>query len=258
VGSAVTQLEPGDEVFGWCRGAFAEYAATSEASLVAKPAALSFEQAAAVPMAGITALQALRDQARLEAGRNVLVNGASGGVGTFAVQIAKAMGAEVTGVCSTRNLDLVRSIGADHVIDYTQEDFTRSAGRYDVILDNVGNHTLTACRRALAPGGVLIPNSMAGNRWFASIGRVLTALATSPFVPQHLRPFFSIPKRADLLALVELLETGRITPVIDGTHPLSDAPAAIAQLGGGHARGKVVITVGRAAAPTEAPPEEAS
>ncbi|MEJ2291254.1 MAG: NAD(P)-dependent alcohol dehydrogenase [Deinococcales bacterium] len=243
VGVAVTQFGAGDEVFGWCQGAFAEYAATTETSLAAKPAALSFEQAAAVPMAGITALQALRDQAGLEAGQRVLVNGASGGVGTFAVQVAKAMGAEVTGVCSTRNVELVRTIGADHVIDYTHEDFTRSAGRYDVILDNVGNHTLAECRRALTPTGVLIPNSMAGNRWFGSIGRVLTALVTSPFVRQNLRPFFSIPKKTDLLVLVDLLEAGRITPVIDSTHPLGDAPAAIAHLGGGHARGKIVLTV---------------
>ncbi|MEJ2289409.1 MAG: NAD(P)-dependent alcohol dehydrogenase [Deinococcales bacterium] len=209
VGVAVTQFGAGDEVFGWCQGAFAEYAATTETSLAAKPAALSFEQAAAVPMAGITALQALRDQAGLEAGQRVLVNGASGGVGTFAVQVAKAMGAEVTGVCSTRNVELVRTIGADHVIDYT----------------------------------LLIPNSMAGNRWFGSIGRVLTALVTSPFVRQNLRPFFSIPKKTDLLVLVDLLEAGRITPVIDSTHPLGDAPAAIAHLGGGHARGKIVLTV---------------
>ncbi len=242
VGAAVTQFKPGDEVFGWCQGAFAEFAATSEETLVPKPAGLSFEQAAAVPMAGITALQALRDQAGLEAGQSVLVNGASGGVGTFAVQIAKAMGAEVTAVCSARNLDLVRALGADHVIDYAQEDFTRGGGRYDVILDNVGNHTLAECRRALAPSGVLIPNSMAGNRWFASIGRVLAALATSPFVRQSLRPFFSVPKKTDLFALVGLLDAGTIAPVIDSTHPLRDAPTAIAELGGGHARGKVIVT----------------
>jgi len=243
VGDAVSAFEPGDEVFGWCDGAFAEYAAATEATLAPKPAGLDFEQAAAVPMAGITALQALRDQAKLAAGQSLLINGASGGIGTFAVQIARVFGAEVTGVCSARNQDLVRSIGAHHVIDYAQEDFTRSSARYDVILDNVGNHTLAACRRALAPTGVLIPNSMAGNRWFASIGRVFAALATSPFVGQHLRPFFSVPKKADLLALAELLESGAISPVLDSTHPLSDTPAAIARVGGGHARGKVVITV---------------
>lgn len=242
VGDAVTGFEPGDEVFGWCDGSFAEYAAATESALAPKPPDLSFEQAAAVPMAGITALQALRDKAGLKATQTILINGASGGIGTFAVQIARAFGAEVTGVCSTGNLDLVRSIGAHHVIDYTVEDFTESSARYDVILDNVGNHSLAACRRALTRNGVLIPNSMAGNRWFASIGRVLTALVTSPFVRQHLRPFFSVPKRADLLALVDLLEAGKISPVLDSTFALSDTPAAIARVGGGHARGKVVIS----------------
>jgi NADPH:quinone reductase-like Zn-dependent oxidoreductase len=224
VGAAVTQVRVGDEVFGWCRGAFAEYAVASEAALVPKPATLSFEQAAATPMAAITALQALRDQARLEAGQTVLINGASGGVGTFAVQIAKAL-------------------GADHVVDYTQEDFTRATARYDVILDNVGNHTLGECRRALTPTGILIPNSMAGNRWFASMGRVLAALATSPFLKQKLRPFFSIPKKADLEAIVELINVGKVTPVIDSTHPLDATARAIAHLGDGHARGKVIITI---------------
>lgn len=243
VGAAVTQVRVGDEVFGWCRGAFAEYAVASDAALVPKPATLSFEQAAAVPMAAITALQSLRDHARLEAGQTVLINGASGGVGTFAVQIAKALGAEVTGVCSTKNLDLVRSIGADHAIDYTQEDFTRATARYDVILDNVGNHTLGECRRALTPRGVLVPNSMAGNRWFASMGRVVAALATSPFLRQKLRPFFSIPKKADLEAIVELINVGKVTPVIDSTHPLDATATAIAHLGDGHARGKVIITI---------------
>ena len=243
VGAGVETFRPGDAVVGWCRGAFAEYAPASEDALVAKPQALSFEQAAALPMAGMTALQALRDQAGLQAGQSVLVNGASGGIGTFAVQIAKAWGAEVTGVCSARNLELVRSLGADHVIDYAEEDFTRAGVRYDVILDNVGNHSLAACRRALAPRGTLIPNSMGGNRWFASIGRALTALATSPFLRQNLRPFFSVPKRADLLALLELCEAGHVTPVLDSARPLSEAPAAIAHQGEGHARGKVILTV---------------
>jgi len=243
VGDAVTGFAPGDEVFGWCDGSFAEYAAATEATLAAKPSNLTFEQAAAVPMAGITALQALRDQAGLQATQTILINGASGGIGTFAVQIARAFGAEVTGVCSTRNLDLVRSIGAHHVIDYTREDFTESSTRYDVILDNVGNHSLAECRRALTRNGVLIPNSMAGNRWFASIGRVLAALATSPFVHQRLRPFFSVPKKSDLLTLAGFLEAGTIAPVLDSTRPLAEAAEAIAHLGEGHARGKVVITV---------------
>lgn len=243
VGTGVSQFRVGDEVFGWCRGAFAEYAAASEEALAPKPGQLSFEQAAAVPMAGITALQALRDQAKLAAGQSILVNGASGGVGTFAVQIAKAIGAEVTGVCSTTNVDLVRGIGADHVVDYTREDFTHAGRHYDVILDNVGNHTLAGCRRALTPTGILIPNSMGGNRWFASIGRVLTALATSPFLRQNLRPFFSMPKKADLLALIELVEDGKVAPVIDRTSPLDATPQAIAHLGKGHARGKVILTV---------------
>ena len=243
VGSAVDGFRPGDEVVGWCRGAFAEYAAASDAALLPKPSDLSFEQAAALPMAGITALQALRDQAKLRAGQTLLVNGASGGVGTFAVQIAKAWGAEVTGVCSTRSLDLVRSLGADHVIDYAREDFTRSGHRYDVILDNIGNHSLASCRRALAPSGVLIPNSMAGNRWFGSIGRVLTALATSPFLRQSQRPFFSIPKAIDLRALLDLVEARTLNPVLDRSYPLRDVPAALAHQGEGHAHGKVVIAI---------------
>jgi len=243
IGAAVSQFQPGDEVFGWCRGAFAEFAAASETGLAHKPSKLTYGQAAAVPMAGITALQALRDHGHLAAGKRLLVNGAAGGIGTFAIQIAKARGAEVTGVCSARSAALVRDLGADHIIDYNAEDFTRSGERYDVVLDNVGNHTLSACRRALAADGVLIPNSMAGNRWFGSIGRILAALAMSPLSRQSLRPFFSIPKQSDLQELIDLIDAGAITPAIDTTYMLDDAPKAIAHVGEGHAHGKVIVAV---------------
>ena len=244
VGIGVTRFQPGDQVFGWCIGAYAEYAAVSEGALVLKPANLTFEQAAAVPMAGLVALQALRDHGNVQAGQTVLVNGASGGIGTFAIQIAKSLGAEVTGVCSTRNVDLVRSIGADHVIDYTQEDFTRSEQRYDFILDNVANHSLSDLRRALTPTGALVPNGGSfDNHWFAGGGRVIKAHVVSRFVSHKLRPFLLSPKLEDLVVLKELVEAGKLTPVIDRTYPLSETPQAIAHVGGGHARGKVAITV---------------
>ena len=244
VGASVTRFRPGDEVFGWCTGAFAEYASAREDALELKPANLTFEQAAAVPMAGFVALQALRDQGKLRAGQKVLVNGASGGIGTFAVQIAKSLGAYVTGVCSTRNVDLVRSIGADHVIDYTREDFTQSDQRYDFILDNVGNHSLSSLRRVLAPTGTLVPNGGGfDNRWFAGGGRVIGALVLSRFVSQTLRPFLVSPTQKDLVVLRELLEAGEVTPVIDRTYLLSETPQAVGHVGGGHARGKVAITV---------------
>jgi NADPH:quinone reductase-like Zn-dependent oxidoreductase len=243
VGTGVTRFRPGDEVFGWCVGAYAEYASVSEGALVLKPANLTFEQAAAVPMAGLVALQALRDRGNVQAGQTVLVNGASGGIGTFAVQIAKSLGADVTGVCSTRNVDLVRSIGADHVIDYTQEDFTRSEQRYDFILDNVANHSLSDLRRALTPTGTLVPNGGGfDNHWFAGGGRVIKAHVVSRFVSHKLRPFLVSFNLDDLVALKELVEAGKITPVIDRTYPLSETPQAIAHVGGGHARGKVAIT----------------
>jgi NADPH:quinone reductase-like Zn-dependent oxidoreductase len=244
VGASVTRFGPGDEVFGWSKGSFADYAAASEDGLALKPPNLSFEQAAAVPMAGLVALQALRDHGHVRAGQKVLINGASGGIGTFAVQIAKSLGAEVTAVCSTRNLDLVRSIGADHVIDYTQDDFTRSGRRYDFILDNAGNYTLSDLRRALTPTGTLVPNAGAfENRWFAGGGRVISARVTSRFVSQTLRPFLVSPKLKDLVVLKELIEAGKVTPVMDRAYPLSDARLAIDHVGLGHPRGKVAITV---------------
>jgi NADPH:quinone reductase-like Zn-dependent oxidoreductase len=245
VGKDVTQLRPGDEVFGWCTGAFAEYACAGEDHFVLKPANLTFEQAAAVGVSASTALQLLRDQGKVQPGQQVLINGASGGVGTFAVQIAKAFGAEVTGVCGTRNVDLVRSIGADHVIDYTQEDFTRGGQRYDFILDNVGNHSLSDTRRALSPNGRLQSNGggHADGRWVGALGSVIKVAAVSRFVRQQLGPSVKFPNRADLVVLKGLIEAGKVTPVIDGTYPLSGTPEAIGHVGEGHARGTVVITV---------------
>jgi NADPH:quinone reductase-like Zn-dependent oxidoreductase len=247
VGTGVTRLQPGDEVFGWCSGlggAFAQYASVSEDALALKPASLTFDQAAAVPMAGLVALQALRDHGNVRAGQRVLINGASGGIGTFAVQIAKALGAEVTGVCSTRNVDMVRSIGADHVIDYTREDFTRSGQRYDFILDNVANHSLSDLRRALTPTGTLVPNGGGfDNHWFAGGGRVISAHVLKRFVSHRLRPFLVSPKFEDLVVLKQLIEAGKMTPVIDRTYPLSETPEAISYVGGGHARGKIAVTV---------------
>ena len=244
VGTSVTRFRPGDAVFGWCNGAFAEYASVSDDALEPMPANLTFEQAAAAPLAGFVALQALRDKGKVRAGQKILVNGASGGIGTFAVQLAKSFGADVTGVCSTRNVDLVRSIGADHVIDYTREDFTQTGQRYDFILDNVGNHSLSDLRRALTAAGTLVPNSGGfDNRWLASLGRVVSALVVSPFVSQTLRPFVMSPKHADLVVLKDLMEAGKVTPVIDRTYPLSEVSQALGYVGGGHARGKVVITV---------------
>jgi NADPH:quinone reductase-like Zn-dependent oxidoreductase len=244
VGSSVTRFWPGDEVFGWCQhlgGAFAEYASVSEGALEPKPANLTFEQAATVPTAGSVALEALRD---VRAGQNVLVNGASGGIGTFAVQIAKSLGAHVTGVCSTPNVDLVRSIGADQVIDYTKEDFTQSEQRYDFILDNVANRSLSDLRRALTPKGTLVPNGGGfDNHWFASGGRVMSAKVSSRFVSQTLRTFIMSQKLEALVTLKDLIEAGKVTPVIDRTYPLHETAEAIDHVGRGHARGKVVITV---------------
>jgi NADPH:quinone reductase-like Zn-dependent oxidoreductase len=245
VGAGVTRFQPGDEVFGWCSGlggAFAEYASVSEDALAQKPANLTLEQAAAVPMAGLVALQALRDHGGVRAGQKVLINGASGGIGTFAVQIAKALGAEVTGVCSTRNVDLVRSIGADYVIDYTREDFTHVDQRYDFILDNVANHSLSDLRGALTPTGTLVPNGGGfDNHWFAGGGRVISAHVMKRFVSHRLRPFLVSPKLEDLVVLKKLIESGKVTPVIDRTYPLSEVPEALRYLEEGHAQGKVVI-----------------
>jgi len=243
VGKDVKRLHPGDEVFGAIdSGACAEYACATEDRFVLKPATLTFEQAAAVPTAALTALQALRDQGNVKPGDRVLIIGASGGVGTFAVQIAKSMGAEVTGVCSTRNVDMVRSIGADHISDYTQEDFTESDERYDVILDMPGSQSLSNLRRALAPKGTLV---LVGGKFgprLRGMGRMAMALVLSPFVRQ-MRWFVRIVSNGDLVVLKELIEAGKVTPVIDRTYTLRETPKAVRYLEEGHARGKVVITV---------------
>jgi NADPH:quinone reductase-like Zn-dependent oxidoreductase len=244
VGKDVADLQPGDEVFGWSTtGTLAEYACVPADQLVRTPANLSAGQAAAVPTSGLTALQALRDIAHVQPGQAVLITGASGGVGTFAVQIAKALGAEVTGVCSTRNMELVRSVGADHVIDYTRTEFTRTGLRYDVIFDSVEAQSLSEVRRALTPTGTLIPNSGRGGRWVGPLGRIVKARARSVFTRQTLQPFLSVGKRQDLLDLAELLEAAQLTPVIDRTYPLSEATEALRYVGAGHTRGKLVVTV---------------
>jgi NADPH:quinone reductase-like Zn-dependent oxidoreductase len=246
MGRDVKGFLPGDQVFaGIGRGGFAEYVCVPETALAPMPSNLTFEQAAAVPISGTAALQALRDVARIRPGQKVLINGASGGVGTIAVQIARWFGAEVTGVCSTANVDLVRSIGADHVIDYTQEDFTGGGQLHDVILDNVGNRSLSELRRALARQGTLIPNSnKGGGRWIgAYLRRAIQALLLSPFVSQRLRPFAASETRQDLVALAGLIEAGAVTPVIDSTYPLHEVAAAMRHYGAGHVGGKVVIRV---------------
>jgi NADPH:quinone reductase-like Zn-dependent oxidoreductase len=246
VGKDVNGLRPGDDVFGWCMGAFAEYASASEDHFALKPANLTFDQAAAVGVSATTALQLLRDDGHLQPGLKVLINGASGGVGTFAVQIAKAFGAEVTGVCSTKNVELVRSLGADHVIDYTKEDFRKGGRRYDLILDNVGDHSMSATRRALASNGKLLSNG--GGHAGGAIGRVIRLAVASTFVRQQGKPSVKTQNRADLQVLMELVEAGKLTPVIDGTYPLPETPRAIGRVAAGHARGTVVIAVDRAAA----------
>lgn len=238
IGKKVTQFQPGDEVFATCSSTLAEYVCVAEDNLSLKPINLSFEQAAAVPNSAITALQGLRNAGKLQAGQKLLINGASGGVGTFAVQIARALGAEVTGVCSTRNVEMVKSIGAEHVIDYTKEDFTKSGQSYDLILDNVANHSFSDLRRALTPRGMIVPNSGHGG-----MGYVIKAFILSPFMRQQGSPFVSKPNQKDLVFLKELIESGRITPVIDRTYPLNDTPEALRYLEEGHARGKVVVTV---------------
>ena len=243
VGSNVTRPQPGDEVFGWCDGAFAEYASVPQSQLAPKPTNLTFEQAAAVPISGFAALQALRDTGGVQPGQTVVIIGASGGVGNFAVQLAKAFGAEVTGVCSTKSADLVRSIGADHVIDYTQQDFTRTGQRYDLILEMAGNRALADLRRALTAKGTLVLVGGSGGRWFMGTGRTLRAVALSPFVGQRLRSFFSKPRGADLVVLKELIEAGKLTPVIDRVFPLSETPEAIRYVGERSTQGKTVITV---------------
>lgn len=246
VGENVTQFQPGDEVFGSCKGAFAEYVCASEDALVLKPGNVTFEQAAAVPVAAISALQSLRDKGQIRKGQKVLINGAAGGVGTFAVQIAKVFGADVTGVCSTRNLDMVQSIGANHVIDYTQENFTMSGKRYDLIVDTAGTHSLTDSMRALTHEGtlVLVGGPDDGN-WLSPLTGLLKTVVLSWFVKQNLRSFLANLNRDDLKVLQEFLETGKVTPVIDRSYPLGEAPEAIRYLEEGHARGKVIITMKR-------------
>jgi NADPH:quinone reductase-like Zn-dependent oxidoreductase len=241
VGRDVHGLRPGDEVFGWCAGAFAEYASAPEEQFLLKPANLSFAQAAAVGVSATTALQLLRDDGKVQPGQKVLINGASGGVGTFAVQIAKAFGAEVTGVTSTKNVEMVRSIGADHVIDYTREDFTNGAGRYDLILDNVGNHSMAETRRALTPTGTLISNG--GGHSAGKLGRTVRTMLVSMFVRQQASPTVKTQNHDDLVALKELVEVGKVTPVVGGTYSLDRTREAIAHLAAGHARGTVIISV---------------
>ncbi len=247
--AAAGQFKPGDEVFGICRGSLAEYAVTPERALVIKPPNVSFEQAASLPLAGLTALQGLRE-GNIQPGQKVLINGATGGVGTFAVQIAKSLGAEVTAVCSTRNVDLVRSIGADHVIDYTNEDFTKSDQRYDVIFDNVANHSFAERRRALNPKGICVLAGMggAGVKEGQALGRIASNLfiarGLSSFINQKFAQYMTKVSKPDLILLGELIQAGKVRPVIERTYKLNDAPEAFRQLDAGHARGKLVITVG--------------
>ena len=249
VGKDVTQFKPGDEVFGTGGGAFAEYVRAGATKVVLKPADLSFEQAAAIPVAALTALQALRDKGRVAPGKKVLINGASGGVGTFAVQIAKALGADVTGVCSTRNIELVRSLGADHVIDYTKDDFAEGDERYDVVLDNVGTRPLLDFKRVMTPEGVFVMVGGGGpneGRWIGPMARPVKALLMSPFVSQEYVMLLAEIRQDDLEVMKQLIESKKVTPVIDRTYPLSEVPEAIRYLEDGHARGKVIITVGAA------------
>jgi len=247
VGKNVTQFKPGDDVFGGRDGAFAQYVCVRETRAVAlKPASITFEQAAAVPIAGITALQGLRDKGKVQPGQKVLINGASGGVGTFAVQIAKSFGADVTGVCSTRNVDMVRSLGADRVIDYTKEDFTKSGERYDVVLDNVANRSLSECRRVLTPKGkyVLIGGGGANEQGLIGpFARIINTTVQSPFVSQQMGMMMADLNHNDLAILGDMMQSAKVKPVIDRTYKLSDLPEAIRYLEEGHARGKVVITV---------------
>lgn len=244
LGAKVSQFKLGDEVFGSCKGAFAEYACASESVLVIKPAKVTFEQAASVPVAAYTALQGLRDKGRIQAGQKVLVNGAAGGVGTFAVQVAKLFGADVTGVCSTRNLDMVRSICADRVIDYTREDFTKSAQRYDLFFDGVGNHSLLASRRVLNPKGMYVGAGGTTDNWMIRpLLSAISSLVLSLFGNRKLLMILAKPNKQDLTFMREHMESGKITPVIDRCYRLSEISEAIRYLEIGHARGKVIITL---------------
>lgn len=244
VGDNVTRFKVGDAVFGTANGSFAQFAAAKEAKLAHMPASLTFEQAAVVPVSGLTALQGLRDQARLEPGQHVLIIGASGGVGTYAVQLAKSFGAEVTGVCSTAKTDLVRSIGADHVIDYTKEDFADGSTRYDAILDIGGNSPLKKLRSALTETGTLvIVGGEEGGRWIAGVDRQLRALVLSPFIDQRLTTFMSKETHVDLERLAEIIDGGDLVPVIDGTYRLDEVPEAMRHLEAGLVKGKIVISL---------------
>jgi NADPH:quinone reductase-like Zn-dependent oxidoreductase len=248
VGKNVTEFKPGDEVFGACVGAFAEYATSKsgpgmKSTLVLKPDSVTFEEAASAPVAGLTALQGLRDKGRIQPGQRVLINGAAGGVGTFAVQIAKSFGANVTGVCSTGNVDLVRSIGADRVVDYAQQDFTKGAERYDLILDCVGNHSFSECRRVLNPSGVFVGvGAPADVALLGLLAGLIGALVLSRFVSQKLAVFIAKANPKDLTTLGELMATGKVKPVIDRRYGLSETPAAFRYMEAGHARGKVIVT----------------
>ena len=242
VGKDVEQFKLGDEVFGGANGAFSEYVTVRDSrALAMKPANITFEQAASVPIAAITALQALRDKGKIKTGHRVLINGASGGVGTFAVQIAKSFGAEVTGVCSTRNVEMVRSIGADHVFDYKKENYTESGKQYDLIIDNVGNHSLLANRRVLSPEGVLVIVGGAGGNWLGPLIRPIKALLLSPFVGQEFVLILAQLRQEDLAILADLMQAGTVTPVIDRSYRLSEVAAAIRYSEEGHARGKIII-----------------
>lgn len=244
VGGSVTRLRPGDEVFGIGKGTFAEYARAPEHKLARKPASLTFEQAAVLAISGLTALQGLRDHGKVEPGQEVLIIGASGGVGTFAVQIAKAFGARVTGVCGSEKVEMVRSIGADHVIDYTREDFADGEQIYEVIFDVGGSSPLLRLRHSVTPKGtIVLVGGEGGGRWLGVVARLLRARLLSPFVGQNLRTFLSSENHEDMIALAELVESGKVAPVIDRTYPLAGVPDAIRYLEEGRARGKVVISV---------------
>jgi NADPH:quinone reductase-like Zn-dependent oxidoreductase len=242
VGAKVTRFQPGDEVFGASMGTCAEYARAGENELALKPAGLSFEQAAALPTSALAALHALRDVMKIKPGEKILINGASGGVGHFAVQIAKSYGAQVTGVCSTTNVNMLRSLGADHVIDYTREDFTTGGPRFDLIFDNVENRSLADCRRALTPDGTLLLNSGTGAQGTRMMVRLVKPLLLSPFVRQHLRRYLSVPNHADLVVLKELVEAERLMPVIGNTYELGKTADALRHIESGHARGKAVVS----------------
>lgn len=242
-GTSVTLFRPGDAVFGLGHGSFAEYVCVKESRLVPKPDNVTFEQAAAVPLAALTALQGLR-KGEIQAGQKVLVNGAAGGVGTFAVQLARSFGAEVTGVCGARNVELVRSLGANDVIDYSREDFTRSGRRWDLFVDIMGNHSLSGCRRVLTPSGTYVVVGAPTGRWLAPLPRLLRTMLLSRFVSQKLVPLLASAKQEDLVVLSELLANGKLMPVIDRSYPLHQVAEAIRYLETGHVRGKVVITIG--------------